>query len=70
MAVFIHPGKIKGKVVVPSSKSLSHRALLAALLSDEDTKIYNLSIRNFMEPLVKTFTIWLKKSLQREVATS
>ena len=44
MAVVIHPGKIKGKVVVPSSKSLSHRALLAALLSDEDTKIYNLSI--------------------------
>ena len=61
MAVFIHPGKIKGKVVVPSSKSLSHRALLAALLSDEDTKIYNLSIcddviatMNIMEFLGKT----------------
>ena len=57
MAVYIHPGKIKGKVVVPSSKSLSHRALLAALLSDEDTKIYNLSI---CDDVIATMNItWL-----------
>ena len=42
MAVYIHKSDVKGKVVVPSSKSLSHRALLASLLSKGETKIYNL----------------------------
>ncbi len=42
MSVYIHKSKVSGTVKVPASKSLSHRALLASLLSDEDTKIYNL----------------------------
>lgn len=42
MAVYIHKSNVGGEVVVPSSKSLSHRALLAGLLSKNDTKIYNL----------------------------
>lgn len=42
MAVYIHKSNVSGSVTVPSSKSLSHRALLAGLLSKEDTKIYNL----------------------------
>lgn len=42
MAVYIHKSDVRGKVTVPSSKSLSHRVLLASLLSKDDTKIYNL----------------------------
>ncbi len=42
MSVYIHKSDVCGSVRVPSSKSLSHRALLAGLLSEEDCKIYNL----------------------------
>ena len=42
MAVYIQNGKVNGEVTVPSSKSLSHRILLASLLAEGETKIYNL----------------------------
>lgn len=44
MAVYINPGIVSGNVHVPSSKSLSHRALLCALLSDGETIIEDLCI--------------------------
>ena len=42
MAVYIHKSKVSGNINVPPSKSLSHRALLASLLAEGETKIYNL----------------------------
>ena len=41
MNVTIHPKKLKGTVAIPSSKSLSHRAIIAASLSDEESVISN-----------------------------
>ena len=43
MKILIKKGKPKGKVKVPSSKSYSHRFLIAAALSGGST-IYNLSM--------------------------
>ena len=37
MTIKIEPGRLRGNVTVPSSKSLSHRALIASFLSDGGT---------------------------------
>ena len=37
----IYPGKVKGSITPPSSKSLSHRALICAALSDGVSTILN-----------------------------
>lgn len=42
MNVTITPNKLKGKVVVPPSKSLSHRAIIAASLANGKSKISNI----------------------------
>lgn len=39
MIATIHPGKLRGKVTVPTSKSAAHRLLIAAALADAPTKI-------------------------------
>ncbi|MDE6242347.1 MAG: 3-phosphoshikimate 1-carboxyvinyltransferase [Anaeroplasmataceae bacterium] len=41
MNVTIHPKKLKGMVSIPPSKSLSHRAIIAASLSEEESVISN-----------------------------
>ncbi|MDE6656358.1 MAG: 3-phosphoshikimate 1-carboxyvinyltransferase [Anaeroplasmataceae bacterium] len=41
MNVTIHPKKLKGIVSIPPSKSLSHRAIIAASLSEEESVISN-----------------------------
>ncbi|MDE7385238.1 MAG: 3-phosphoshikimate 1-carboxyvinyltransferase [Anaeroplasmataceae bacterium] len=41
MNVTIHPKKLKGTVAIPPSKSLSHRAIIAASLSEEESVISN-----------------------------
>ena len=41
MKVTIHPKKLKGTVSIPPSKSLSHRAIIAASLSEEESVISN-----------------------------
>lgn len=41
MNVTIHPKKLKGTVAIPPSKSLSHRAIIAASLSEEESIISN-----------------------------
>ncbi|MCM1130275.1 MAG: 3-phosphoshikimate 1-carboxyvinyltransferase [Roseburia sp.] len=41
MKVCIHPKKLKGTVAIPPSKSLSHRAIIAASLSEEESVISN-----------------------------
>ena len=33
---------LRGRITVPPSKSISHRALIAAALADGESKIYNL----------------------------
>ena len=62
MAVYIHPGKVSGIVTVPSSKSLSHRVLIASLLCEEECVISNLCICDDV-----TATLEIIKSLGKEV---
>ena len=42
MDIRITPTMLGGKITVPPSKSISHRALIAAALADGESKIYNL----------------------------
>lgn len=42
MDIKITPKLLKGKILVPPSKSISHRALIAAALADGESRIYNL----------------------------
>ena len=42
MNVIITPSKLKGSVVIPPSKSLSHRAIIAASLAEGRSKISNI----------------------------
>lgn len=42
MDLRITPAFLNGKILVPPSKSISHRALIAAALADGESKIYNL----------------------------
>ena len=42
MDIKITPALLKGKILVPPSKSISHRALIAAALADGQSRIYNL----------------------------
>ena len=43
MNVIIHPKKLKGDVLIPPSKSLSHRAIIAACLAEGKSVISNIS---------------------------
>ena len=38
MDIKITPGKLKGKVVVPPSKSQAHRLIIAAALADGESR--------------------------------
>lgn len=42
MDLKVTPGLLSGKILVPPSKSISHRALIAAALADGESRIYNL----------------------------
>ncbi len=42
MDIKITPNYLNGKILVPPSKSISHRALIAAALADGESRIYNL----------------------------
>lgn len=42
MDIKITPKLLSGKILVPPSKSISHRALIAAALADGESRIYNL----------------------------
>lgn len=42
MNIKITPKFLSGKILVPPSKSISHRALIAAALADGESRIYNL----------------------------
>ena len=43
MNVIIHPKKLSGDVLIPPSKSLSHRAIIAACLAEGESVISNIS---------------------------
>src|SRR5574344_1649602 len=43
MDITISPGKLSGNVSVPSSKSISHRALICAALANGTSHIKNIS---------------------------
>lgn len=49
--VKITPGKLKGEVIVPPSKSLSHRAVIAAGLSEGESQVENII---FSEDIIAT----------------
>ena len=40
--ITITPGKLSGKITVPASKSISHRALICAALAEGRSEIKNL----------------------------
>ena len=50
--VKITPGKLKGKVVVPSSKSVAHRALICAGLANGVSKIKNVDMSKDIEATI------------------
>lgn len=41
MEAVIQPGKLKGKLIIPPSKSFAHRALICAALAKGRSEIYN-----------------------------
>lgn len=43
MDIKVYPGKLKGQVQAPPSKSLAHRALICAALADGDSRIRGIS---------------------------
>lgn len=43
MDVRVYPGKVSGTITVPSSKSLTHRALICASLAEGESKITNIN---------------------------
>ena len=43
MDIKITPSKLKGKVEIPSSKSMTHRMLICAALADGTSAVYNIS---------------------------
>lgn len=43
MNVRIKPGRLKGEVIIPPSKSLAHRAIIAASLANGISKITNIA---------------------------
>jgi 3-phosphoshikimate 1-carboxyvinyltransferase len=49
MKVRVSPGTPKGMVVVPPSKSMAHRAILAAALSDGESRISNVAASEDIE---------------------
>lgn len=51
MDVKVYPGKLSGKVHIPSSKSIGHRALIAASLADGNSKIYGV---DFSKDIIAT----------------
>ena len=51
MNVYIQPGKAAGEAKVPPSKSMAHRLLLSAALSDEDCRVENVA---FSEDVLAT----------------
>ena len=52
MNVIIKPSKLSGEIVVPPSKSLSHRAIIAASLAKGKSKISNVIINS--KPIMAT----------------
>ena len=42
--VCIYPSKLKGEVKIPASKSLCHRAIICAGLSEGESSVYNLTL--------------------------
>lgn len=53
MKVKIYPSKVKGSVMVPSSKSLTHRAIIAASLANGRSVISNVSYSDDIRATIK-----------------
>ena len=51
----IHPTQVGGKAQVPSSKSLCHRAILAAALAEGESQIHSVSFSEDIEALGNHF---------------
>ena len=52
MNAIIHPGLLKGEVAVPASKSMAHRALIAAALADGLTTIHLNALNDDIEATI------------------
>ncbi len=62
MDIKITPAYLNGKILVPPSKSISHRALIAASLADGESRIYNL-----LDCVDTTATIGALRALGAEI---
>lgn len=51
--VLINPGKLSGRVTIPSSKSICHRAVICAGLSKGESNIYNVAFSSDIEATIK-----------------
>lgn len=54
----IYPGKIKGEVTPPSSKSVGHRALICAALASGESRIFNLNNSKDIEATLACLKIY------------
>lgn len=57
MKTKIKPKKLSGKVIVPPSKSMSHRYIVSASLADGISKIYNISYSDDIEATIDAMKV-------------
>ena len=53
MDIVVYPGKLRGTVKVPPSKSIAHRALICAALAEGESVIHGISLSQDMEATLR-----------------
>ena len=68
MRVTIHPGRLRGHVQAPPSKSHAHRALICAALADGETLLTGAGASKDIEATARCLTALGAQSPPREIA--
>ena len=63
MNITIHPGRLRGAVRVPASKSAAHRALIAAALADGLTTLHLNALNDDIEATIDALMALLDAAL-------
>lgn len=61
MKVKVTPSKVHGNVKIPASKSMAHRALICASLSDGTSIVSNVTNSKDIEATVGCMKLWVLK---------
>ena len=65
MKVKVTPSKVHGNVKIPASKSMAHRALICASLSDGTSIVSNVTNSKDIEATIGCMKPWVPKSNNR-----